>query len=624
MRVIGTAGQVDHGKTALIKALSGIDADRLPEEKARKMTTDLGFAYYEDSMNGTVGIVDVPGHERYIRNMVAGIWGLDLVLLLVAADDGWMPQTTLHTQIAVSMAEPAIIIVLNKADLVSPSRLDELINETLLKAESIMGYKPEIFPVSSITGFGIQELKKGISQKLFDRAKRKNDGCLLYVDRSFASKGLGHIVAGTLAGGTIKIQDELMLFPKNEKAKVRSVESYKKGIAEAEAGSRVAMTLSGLKSPPTRGDLIVDSRQKVFYGKEFLIRFVNLPGSEFFSGTSGARQKYIKPGLEVELATGSAMSRGELWLYKNPYARILLAEDIACTPGAAAAILSRDGTKLLYRAYILNSGKTSAKERRLLSTALPKVEEILKEFEKSDNKGLIKAHEIFLFFFNVIIHNWARLPETLNIKDSLLLDLLNKANFTIIASEQIFVFDTARLNSLITRLTKLASEPTGITKAMATSIFEGDEDASKAVLSILVKQEKLEQSAAVFKLKGFAVKLNPEEEKLKTKLEAAGKEGLEPGKTTAQQDAKVLKTLCSSGLAVPLDGGIFLSKKIYDQLIGLVLKGKKLDDSFTVPEAKDRTGLSRKYIIPLLNRMEDHGYVKRVEDVRIVKKLLKN
>ncbi len=627
MKVIGTAGHVDHGKTALIKALSGMDADRLPEEKARKMTTDLGFAYYNDSKNGIVGIVDVPGHERYIRNMVAGIWGLDLVLLIIAADDGWMPQTSLHAQIAVSMADPSILIVLNKIDLVDKEKLDRLKAEVLSKAESIMAFRPVLYAVSSTSGIGIPELKEGIGKLLSGRPARKKEGSLLYVDRSFASKGLGYIVAGTLASGTLKLQNEITVYPRKEKAKIRSLESYQKDITIAEAGSRVAMGLSGLKSPLKRGDLLASSAQTIFFGKEFLIRLKALPGLEKLFNTGNDLQKALKPGLEVELAIGSAMSLGEIWPYKNsPYARLLLEEAIACPPEALAAVLSRDGTRLLCRGSIMAFGKTDAKERRTTSALLPKLEELFAAIDVQNTKCTggqsfpFSLYELFALYMELLKKGWAKLPASMGSSREFLAELFKKSNIFIVGEESAFAFESGKLEAIKRRLLKTASEASGLATAVAYSVFGGDEDAARAVLKMLLAEQALVQDASFYKLKGAVAKLKPEEEALKKKLELAGKAGLEPGKSATQQEAKTLKSLCSAGLAVPLDGGIFLSKKTYDECVALVLKGKKEGDSFSVPEAKDQTGMSRKYIIPLLNRMEDHGFVKRSGDVRIVKK----
>ncbi|GAB1433653.1 selenocysteine-specific translation elongation factor [Spirochaetota bacterium] len=629
MKVIGTAGHVDHGKTALIKALSGMDADRLPEEKARKMTTDLGFAYYNDTKNGIVGIVDVPGHERYIRNMVAGIWGLDLVLLIIAADDGWMPQTSLHAQIAVSMADPSILIVLNKIDLVDKEKLDKLKADVLSKAESIMAFRPELYAVSSTSGIGIPELKEGIGKLLSGRPTRKKEGSLLYVDRSFASKGLGYIVAGTLASGTLKLQNEITVYPRKEKAKIRSLESYQKDITIAEAGSRVAMGLSGLKAPLKRGDLLAESGQAIFFGNEFLIRLKNLPGLEKLFNTGNDSQKALKPGLEVELAIGSAMSLGEIWPYKNsPYARLLLEEAIACPPEALAAVLSRDGTRLLCRGSIMAFGKTGAKDRRATSVLLPKLEELFADLDaqktKSSGGQLFSSghHELFALYMEVAKKSWARLPASMSSSREFLAELFKKSNIFIVGEESAFAFESSKLEAIKRRLLKTASEAGGLASAVAYSVLGGDEDTARTILKMLVAEQVLVQEASFYKLKGAVAKLKPEEEALKKKLEQAGKAGLEPGKSVPQQDAKTLKSLCSAGLAVPLDGGIFLAKKTYDECVALVLKGKREGDSFSVPEAKDQTGMSRKYIIPLLNRMEDHGFVKRSGDARIVKKTI--
>lgn len=260
--IIGTAGHIDHGKTSLIKALTGMDTDRLKEEKERGISIDLGFAYLDLPDGAKAGIVDVPGHERFIRNMLAGATGIDLVLFVVAADDGIMPQTREHLDIMRLLGIGNGIFVITKVDLVDESRISkvtatvkELIKDTCLKDSPVI-------PVSSATGFGIDNLKKLISEKAKDVLQKPEDGFFrLPVDRSFSIKGFGTVVTGTVASGTAQKNDEVVIISKKQsipkKVKIRGMQSHSNEVNAITSGQRAAINLSGISPVDIeRGDVL--------------------------------------------------------------------------------------------------------------------------------------------------------------------------------------------------------------------------------------------------------------------------------------------------------------------------------------------------------------------------------
>jgi len=253
--IVATAGHVDHGKTSLVKALTGVDADRLPEEKKRGMTIDLGFAY----MAG-IGFVDVPGHERFVHNMLAGVAGIDLALLVVAADDGPMPQTREHLAILELLGVPRAAVALTKIDRVPPSRVDEVkgsIEELL--APTVLAGAP-LFPVSSVSGKGIAALKG-----FLERAARDipdpilNGNFRLSVDRCFSVAGAGLVVTGTAMSGEIAVGAEVRALLAGTGARVRGIHAHNAPAQHGRAGQRLALNLAGLegKAPIARGDWIV-------------------------------------------------------------------------------------------------------------------------------------------------------------------------------------------------------------------------------------------------------------------------------------------------------------------------------------------------------------------------------
>lgn len=247
--IIGTAGHIDHGKTALIRALTGKETDRWEEEKRRGITIDLGFTYFDLPSGDRAGIIDVPGHEKFVNNMLAGVIGMDLVMLVVAADEGMMPQTREHVDIMTQLGVDKSIVVLNKCDLVD-DEWKELVKEEI--KEELVGSvfeNAKMIEVSAKTGEGIDDLVKEIVHMTQDEvtAKDINTIARLPIDRSFSISGFGTIVTGTLISGSIKKDDELEIYPTDKKAKIRSIQVHGKDVKECFAGQRSAINISNIK-----------------------------------------------------------------------------------------------------------------------------------------------------------------------------------------------------------------------------------------------------------------------------------------------------------------------------------------------------------------------------------------
>lgn len=257
--IVGTAGHVDHGKTCLIKALTGIDTDRLKEEKQRGITIELGFADMPNSRGQHIGIIDVPGHERFVRNMLAGIGGIDLVLLVVAADEGVMPQTVEHFEILKMLNIKQGIIVLTKSDLVGSDWLDLVIEDVKTMVKGTFLEDAPTMAVSSYTGENIEELKELICDKVEKVSNRKEDPSLLRIpiDRVFTIGGFGTVITGTLLEGSVRVGDEIQLYPGNRVAKVRSLQVHGNMVEQATAGQRTAVNLLNVKKEEIqRGDVL--------------------------------------------------------------------------------------------------------------------------------------------------------------------------------------------------------------------------------------------------------------------------------------------------------------------------------------------------------------------------------
>jgi small GTP-binding protein len=670
MRVIGTAGHVDHGKTALIKALSGIDADRLPEEKARGMTIDLGFAWFTDTRGQPVGIVDVPGHERYLRNMVAGAWGLDLALLVVAADDGWMPQSQLHAAILESIGCPAIILAITKTDLVPTERTKAVMAEAIQKAAAIFGQAPEAIAVSATTGQGIDTLKTAIEAGLARLPTAQPGNAWLYIDRTFTSRSGGTVVTGTLRNGILSVGDTLQLLPRGEKLRIRAIETYHKDTRTAIPNCRVALSITAPKTAPQRGDLLVMSAVDMLSNQDFICWLAPIPGTDQLSARDAKGRLLVRPAVQAEVALGSARQDATLWpLRIAGFIRLHTAAALACPAGLACTILRKGGSELIARGTIIASGLAGAADRRTLEACLPQAMAIAERLAGAGwsggavaggavaggavagsavtgsavtgsavtggavaggtiaghatnqdvrTSGMVAAAAIRLSI-QLQLRGWVKAPPGL---DSATATRAGLETALAQPGERPFLFTAAAWQNLTEAVISRAAQARAMLKADAEAACGLQGDCVMAIITRLLQAGWLVKNGAGWTIPDKHITLDPLQTAVLERLRQAGSAGLEPGKSVAASDARVLKTLCSLDLAVPLESGIFFSKDSWDQTMVAILQGRQAGEHFTVPEAKERSGLSRKYILPVLNRMEDRGLVKRSGDVRIVIKAL--
>ena len=247
--IIGTAGHIDHGKTALIRALTGRNTDRLKEEQERGITIDLGFTWFDLKDGSRAGIIDVPGHEKFINNMTAGVVGMDLVLIVIAADDGIMPQTIEHIDILSLLGVQKCIIVLNKCDIVEPEWLALMEQEIREKLSGTFIQDAPIIKVSAVTGYGIEDLKNKIAELALNEVQERDAAALprLPVDRIFSVKGFGTVVTGTLLSGTLTQNEEIEIYPTGQKCIIKGLEVHGEKRAVAAAGQRTAVNISSIK-----------------------------------------------------------------------------------------------------------------------------------------------------------------------------------------------------------------------------------------------------------------------------------------------------------------------------------------------------------------------------------------
>ncbi|MCH7947021.1 MAG: selenocysteine-specific translation elongation factor [candidate division Zixibacteria bacterium] len=311
MLVVGTAGHIDHGKSAIVKRLTGTDPDRLPEEKARGMTIDLGFAFYQTADNQTIALVDVPGHERFIRNMISGASGIDAVLLVIAADDGWMPQSEEHFQIIRLLGVSSGIIVINKSDLAETDWLEILKSDIKEKVKDSFLKDSPIIEVSAETGNGFDKLKKELDRLPQTISRERDiDKARLYIDRAFMSKGFGTVVTGTLKGGCFATGQTLSIWPSLKKAKIRSLQSNSKDVEKASPGQRTAISLTGTDKDELQRGRVLIAEKNLSHFKEnpvLVLRLEVLKNSPL-SLSSRRRLTFI---------TGTTECQGEIRIFKD-------------------------------------------------------------------------------------------------------------------------------------------------------------------------------------------------------------------------------------------------------------------------------------------------------------------
>lgn len=615
--VIGLAGHVDHGKTLLIKALTGITTARA-HEQAIGMTQDLGFAHFDDGQGNTIGVIDVPGHERYIRNMVAGLWSLDLVLLVIAADEGWMPMTGDHLRLLKAMGVPRLLVCINKCDLVNSDEL-LLLEESLL--ERVMdesGMVPDIVSVSAKTGANMAALHTAIVGQLANlpasQAAREQAAPRLYVDRVFTANGTGTVLTGTLQQGRLKVGDKLRLYPADREVQVRSLQAYHQSVDEIGAVCRVAV---GLKKVPhkevARGHCLTSAAGQCEAATHLIVRL----------NAESLRDKALRPSLhnkEVEVALGSWHGRTRFVPIKDTrLARLIFTSPIPCFFGQPLAIIRHGSSELLHGARIVWCGDIHPARRKALHTLLGELPDDLERYNPATLQLGLNGY--------VLASRFDQQPEQVTPLGEWLLDNCWLAQ----SRDQL--------------LATLASEP--LSAAELATRF----GIALPVMQALLQQFKSEQLIRLHHDKwqpgsGESEDDLGEEAQLVLKVvRDQGKEGYEPGKLgpggvaldpfitrklpaplqhgLLQKGAlqKQLRNLARLKYLVQLDGPIYYDAELYNQMVAAVLAGQQVGDLIDMASLKEITGLSRKYAIPFCLRMEMDGWVRREENERRVLRL---
>ena len=588
MFIIGTAGHVDHGKSALVKALTETDPDRLPEEKERALTIELGFASYTNKRGVVIGVIDVPGHERFIRNMVSGVWSLDCALLCIAADDGWMQQSRDHALVLKAMGSRVPLVVVTKSDLVSEERLVAVTEKIVKEVHSIFGVNPQVQETSTKDGSGIDELKEQIDSYL-GKKKVRSFPPALALDRSFLIEGIGAVGTGSLRSMEIKVGDEVTILPSGIRARVRTLQSFGKKVERVRDGSRVAITLRGIEHEQlSKGSIITND--PTFYSCSKTV-YVALQGSAFkrssqleiagFTWHDWAKVKIIGK-LEGDLLLAS-LTTGEVHPWYDGQ-RVVLIQSGSATVRASARVVT---------ALTLNKEQQTRLGKLVNSNPL-----VMSELA-SDKRLLLW------------LNGYAQIKEV-GFTGVLLGERYEKVGSWYIKGELLQGFE----KNLVSRLTKERS----VALALVSQEASLPSTLVQALVSRLIEREVVVLKGTHLELVKGEDPLTKEEQALLQKISKAGVEGYLV-RYLSREEKPVVGQLRQRGAVVIVESTFIYAKETFDQITSLILKNKEVGSFFSIAEAKEHLPLSRKYILPLLNKLEEFGFVQRIGNERkVVKK----
>ncbi len=637
--IIGTAGHIDHGKTALIKALTGIDADRLPEEKRRGITVDLGFA---EMTVGDLhcGFVDMPGHERFVKNMLAGASGIDLVMLVIAADESVMPQTREHFDICRLLGINAGVVVLTKTDLVDAETLElakldaaELVSNSFLENASIVG-------VSSRTGEGIETLKEAIRQisaKL--PARRDQLVARLPVDRSFSMKGFGAVVTGTLASGEIIEGAELELLPDAIKVRVRGLQTHGQTVRTAATGQRVAVNLGGVDhSKVTRGMVLAAPN---------VLQPTQIFDAEVEVLPTAPKPLRSRQRVRVHIGTIEALARIQIL---NDTDEIAPGSKDLAQVRLEAPILAVPGERFIIRSYspqttIAGGSVIDAHSEKYRRKEIKKVRTHLQDLlsASDDNSRRVR---IFLDAAGASGASFVELQARTALVEKVLADAINEnvASGSIVLTGERYI-RTDKFEELTKAIESgiqafHASEP--LAKGISREALQKNvmrlvpPQVFPSVIATLESNGNIIPDKETVRLASHETQLSPDEAALSKKLLAIyHKAGLEVPKLEEalaesikgtnlqlQHARKLFRMLLDSGEIVKVNDEFYFAKNDINALADMLRQfaAETSDRLIDVPKFKELAGVSRKYAIPLLEYFDREHITSRSGDKRFVHK----
>jgi selenocysteine-specific elongation factor len=632
--ILGTAGHVDHGKTSLIRALTGIDTDRLKEEKERGITIELGFAFLDLPSGHRLGIVDVPGHEKFIKNMVAGAAGMDLVAFIIAADEGIMPQTREHLDICRLLGLKRGLIVITKTDMVEPDWL-EMVEEEVRDffTDTFLADAP-LLKVSSTTGEGIDEVRATLDTLVENSELSEAYGPFrLPVDRVFTMKGFGAVITGTSISGRISVGDEMVIYPQKHTAKVRGIQVHGKDVDMVEAGHRTAINLQGIdKEMINRGNIAAtpDSLQPSY-----------LLDCDFHYLSPNKKKLKNRTRVRVHLGTAEVMGRivlldhEELAAGENANVQILLEELVTAWPGDHYVIRSYSPVTTIGGGTVFNG--SPPKRRRFKQNNTETFRIYRQGTVEEQALAYIRESSFLGLTFDQLATKTGIFGKRL--KKIIEPSISRKSIIQIDPERQLYI-DASIYENLQERIKKILTDyhlenplKPGLAKEeLRTSLYRGlNQKLFQHLLKEMTRQNTLVPEGAVVRLATHQVSLKEDEEALQKELQDLYlNAGLKPPtrKEMYEKMSKYQRSLVDEVLAMVFRNNILT--RVTDDLFfhsdNLAALQKKMiaflekEGEIDAPRFKNMTGLSRKFTIPLLEYFDRQKLTIRVGDKRVLRK----
>ncbi len=593
MPIVGTAGHVDHGKSTLIRALTGRDPDRLAEEKQRGLTIDLGFAWTTLPSGTGIGFVDVPGHERFIKNMLAGIDAVNVGLLVVAADEGWMPQSEEHLAVLDLLDIPRIVIALTRTSLADQETRELAMAEVEESVSGTVAADSPIVAVDSISGEGLEELVAALEAAVTATEVPNIGRPRLWVDRSFSISGAGTVVTGTLLDGPLEVGDELTVLPTGGTSRIRGIQSHEQTLPRVEPGTRTALNLSGLDTAAVPRGAMLGRVDEWAPTTRTLVSLRTVRGLAAPIRDRGAYHLHVGSGswpARIRLLDGAELTGAG-------HAVVTTGHPIPLVIGDRF-ILREVGRRAVVAGGRVLEPKPPARVR---AVGVERLEALVDASPDEQAAGLLASRGV-ADIATLSAHTRGGRPAEAVVGSGTALHPAEAARLT-----------TQAVSSVERYQTDNPLRP-GMPKASLASQLGVDLD----LLTVLLSQtDRLADTGAEVATTGFAVELDPEQknawESARTRLEA----GLAvPSVSELGLPTELVYALVRAGSLVRISGELVYSP---DQIAGLIGRLGELPAGFTVAEFRDHFGLTRKYAVPLLEWLDTEGHTTRSGDKRTVK-----
>jgi selenocysteine-specific elongation factor len=629
--ILGTAGHIDHGKTMLVKALTGIDTDRLKEEKERGITIELGFAYLQLPSGELLGVVDVPGHEKFVKNMVAGATGIDLVALVIAADEGVMPQTREHLEICQLLRVKKGLVVLTKIDMVDKEWL-ELVREDVADflSGTFLADAPTV-EVSAVTGEGLPELLEVLDTMVKEIPEREPGNFFrLPIDRVFTMKGFGTVVTGTTISGSIKTGDEVTIYPKGLESRIRGIQVHNREVNEVSAGLRTAINLQGLeKEQLTRGS-VVATKDTLRASRMVDVVFNLLP-----SAPRKVKNRSIvrfHTGTSEIISTIVLLDRDELAPGQTCLAEIRLEEPTAVMYRDRYVLRSYSPIRTIGGGEILNA--LPRKKKRFSEAALA-------ELKVLSTGSLSEVTEQYVAAGRFAGTEQSQLPFLTNASRKKLDEIVKalQAQKRIIHYDRekgVLIhadyFNKAREEILATLSRHHQDFPlkVGLFKEELRSRTAGSDNPKlfNYLVNQLSQEEVIVQEKEVLRLKEHRVTLAQDQEKVRHEIEEIyRKSGIQPPyfrelkeKFPGNTGSDVLGVMVKDGILIKVKEDLYFHRDVIEELKNRLVDFLKDRGEIDTPQFKEMTNASRKYTIPLLEYFDITQVTMRIGDKRILRK----